>query len=64
MYNTLLYIGLGLMSFGFIAFLVCAFMENYYDRKLKALDKKMRKDDKWRAEQKSVQIPFLDNPNS
>jgi hypothetical protein len=64
MYNTLLYIGLGLMLFGFIAFLVCAFMENYYDRKLKALDKKMRKDDKWRAEQRNVQIPFQDNPNS
>ena len=52
------------MLFGLIAFLVCAFMENYYDRKLKALDKKMRKDDKWRTEQKSVQIPFQDNPNS
>ena len=61
MYNTLLYIGLGLMSFGFIAFLVCAFMENYYDRKLKALDKKMRKDDKWRNQSTREQIPFQDN---
>ena len=33
------------MLFGFIAFLVCAFMENYFDRKLKGVVKKMRKDD-------------------
>ena len=32
--NTLLYIGLAVMLFGFIAFLISAYMESYYDRKL------------------------------
>ena len=38
--NTILYIGLGLMLFGFIGFLISASMENYYDKKLKDLNKK------------------------
>ena len=32
--NNLLYIGLAVMLFGFIAFLISAYMESYYDRKL------------------------------
>ena len=38
--NTILYIGLGLMLFGFVGFLISATMENYYDKKLKDLNKK------------------------
>ena len=38
--NTILYIGLGLMFFGFVGFLISASMENYYTKKLKDLDKK------------------------
>ena len=49
--NTLLYIGLGLMLFGFIAFLVSACMESYYDRKLYKLNKQLQKDEQWRKKQ-------------
>ena len=38
--NTILYIGLGLMLVGFVGFLISASMENYYDKKLKDLNKK------------------------
>ena len=38
--NTILYIGLGLMLVGFVGFLISASMENYYNKKLKALNKK------------------------
>ena len=48
-YNLILYIGLALMALGFAAFIVSCIMERYYDRKLNELDKKFRKDDKWRA---------------
>ena len=40
MNNTILYIGLGLMLVGFVGFLISASMENYYDKKLKDLNKK------------------------
>ena len=48
-YNLILYIGLALMALGFIGFMVSCIMERYYDRKLNELDKKFRKDDKWRS---------------
>ena len=32
--NNLLYIGLAVMLFGFIAFLISAYMESYCDKKL------------------------------
>ena len=38
--NTILYIALGLMLFGFVGFLISATMENYYNKKLKDLNKK------------------------
>ena len=38
--NTILYIGLGLMLVGFVGFLISASMENYYNKKLKDLNKK------------------------
>ena len=48
-YNLILYIGLGLMALGLIAFFVSCIMEQYYDRKLHELNKRLRKDDKWRS---------------
>ena len=38
--NAILYIGLGLVLFGFVGFLISASMENYYTKKLKDLNKK------------------------
>ena len=38
--NAILYIGLSLVLFGFVGFLISASMENYYDKKLKDLNKK------------------------
>ena len=38
--NAILYIGLGLVLFGFVGFLISASMENYYNKKLKDLNKK------------------------
>ena len=38
--STILYIGLGLMLVGFVGFLISASMENYYDKKLKDINKK------------------------
>ena len=46
--NTLLYIGLGLMLFGFITFLVYVCIESYYDRKLYELNQRLQKDEEWR----------------
>ena len=48
-YNLILYIGLALMALGFAAFIVSCIMERHYETKLFELDKKLRKDDKWRA---------------
>jgi hypothetical protein len=41
--NTLLYIGIGLMTFGFLSFVLCVCMERYYDRKLYELQQKFKK---------------------
>ena len=48
-YNLILYIGLGLMLLGFVAFVVSCIMERHYETKLYELNKKLRKDDKWRS---------------
>jgi hypothetical protein len=48
-YNLILYIGLALMALGLIAFFVSCIMERHYETKLYELNKKLRKDDKWRA---------------
>jgi len=48
-YNLILYIGLALMALGLVSFFVSCIMEQYYDRKLHELNKRLRKDDKWRS---------------
>jgi len=54
--NTLLIIGLALCGVGALLWIVCTAMIAHYDQKLEALDRKLRKDDKWRNEQKKDQI--------
>jgi len=50
--NTLLIIGLVLCGAGALLWIVCTAMIAHYDQKLEALDRKIRKDDKWRSAQK------------
>ena len=54
--NTLLIIGLVLCGVGALLWIVCTAMIAHYDQKLEALDRKLRKDDKWRNGQKRDQI--------
>ena len=62
--NTLLIIGLALCGVGALLWIVCTAMIAHYDQKLEALDRKLRKDDKWRNEQKrektGSQVSLLD----
>ena len=48
-YNLILYIGLALIALGFFGFMISCIMERHYETKLYELNKKLRKDDKWRA---------------
>ena len=59
--NTLLIIGLVICGAGALLWIVSTAMIAHYDQKLEALDRKIRKDDKWRSEQSRQQIPFQDN---
>ena len=59
--NTLLIIGLVICGLGALLWIVSTAMIAHYDQKLEALDRKIRKDDKWRSEQSRQQIPFQDN---
>ena len=61
--NTLLIIGLVICGAGALLWIVSTAMIAHYDQKLEALDRKLRKDEKWRNEQKREQIPFRDNQN-
>jgi uncharacterized membrane protein YciS (DUF1049 family) len=54
--NTLLIIGLVIFGVGALLWIVCTAMIAHYDQKLEALDKKIRKDDKWRNAQKRDEI--------
>ena len=59
--NTLLIIGLVVCGAGALLWIVSTAMIAHYDQKLEALDRKLRKDEKWRSEQSRQQIPFQDN---
>ena len=59
--NTLLIVGLVLCGVGALGWIVCTAMISHYDQKLETLDRKIRKDDKWRKQQSRQQIPFQDN---
>ena len=59
--NTLMIIGLVICGAGALLWIVSTAMIAHYDQKLEALDRKLRKDEKWRSEQSRQQIPFQDN---
>ncbi len=59
--NTLLIIGLVIFGVGALLWIVSTAMIAHYDQKLETLNRKLRKDDKWRREQSRQQIPFRDN---
>ena len=59
--NTLLIIGLVILGAGALLWIVSTAMIAHYDQKLETLNRKLRKDDKWRREQSRQQIPFRDN---
>ena len=50
--NTLLIVGLSVFGLGALLWIVSTAMISHYDQKLFELDKKLRKDDKWRNVQK------------
>ena len=50
--NTLLIVGLFVFGLGALLWIVSTAMISHYDQKLEALDRKIRKDDKWRNAQK------------
>ena len=54
--NTLLIVGLFVFGLGALLWIVSTAMISHYDRKLFELDKKLRKDDKWRNTQKREEI--------
>ena len=54
--NTLLIIGLVILGAGALLWIVSTAMIAHYDQKLEALDRKIRKDDKWRNAQKREEI--------
>ena len=54
--NTLLIVGLFVFGLGALLWIVSTAMVAHYDQKLFELDKKLRKDDKWRNTQKREEI--------
>ena len=54
--NTLLIIGLVICGAGALLWIVSTAMIAHYDQKLEALDRKIRKDDKWRNAQRRDEI--------
>ena len=54
--NTLLIVGLFVFGLGALLWIVSTAMISHYDQKLEALDRKIRKDDKWRNAQKRDEI--------
>ena len=59
--NTLLIVGLFVFGLGALLWIVSTAMVAHYDQKIEALNRKIRKDDKWRNQQSRQQIPFQDN---
>jgi cell division protein FtsL len=48
--DALILLGLILIIFGCIFFILAIIMERHYDRKLWELDNKLKQDEKWRKE--------------
>jgi hypothetical protein len=49
--NAIILLGLILITFGCVFYVIAMLMERYYDRKLWELDQRLRRDDKWRDKQ-------------
>ena len=49
--NAMILLGLILIMFGCVFYVIAMLMERYYDRKLWELNQRLRKDDKWRDKQ-------------
>ena len=49
--NAIILLGLILITFGCVFYVITMLMERYYDRKLWELNQRLRKDDKWRDKQ-------------
>jgi thiol:disulfide interchange protein len=49
--NAMILLGLILIMFGCVFYIIAMLMERYYDRKLWELNQRLRKDDKWRDKQ-------------
>jgi uncharacterized membrane protein len=50
--NALILLGLILITFGCIFYIIAIIMERHYDQKLWELDNKLKQDEKWRKEYK------------
>ena len=56
--NAIILLGLILITFGCVFYVIAMLMERYYDRKLWELDQRLRKDDKWRNKQQIETTPL------
>ena len=59
MYNILLYTGIGLITFGFIGYIVSMLMMRHYDRKLFLLDQEIKRHQKWNIVKDQGAIPTI-----
>ena len=56
--NAIILLGLILITFGCVFYVIAMLMERYYDRKLWELNQRLRKDDKWRNKQQIETTPL------
>ena len=56
--NAIILLGLILITFGCVFYVIAMLMERYYDRKLWELNQRLRKDDKWRDKQQIETTPL------
>ena len=56
--NAVILLGLILITFGCVFYVIAMLMERYYDRKLWELDQRLRRDDKWRDKQQIETTPL------
>ena len=64
MYNILLYTGIGLITFGFIGYIVSMLMMRHYDRKLFLLDQEIKRHQKWNIVKDQSVTPTIQQTGS
>ena len=62
LFDAMILLGLILIMFGCVFYVIAMLMERYYDRKLWELDQRLRKDDKWRDKQQIETAPTWRRP--